>query len=141
MFQDYPFLAWFRRELDKKSPNGKKNSLHIHLDWLLERGETRTPIKICPVCKSERVKYFFIQRFPEGILVNALHISCGKQACIEEMLAMGMNIFPEKRELKFSSLNGFKRRDEKKALAEMYKKIFLPPGKLSRKRAFDLFVE
>ncbi len=140
MFQDYPFLVWFRRELDKRSTTGKKNSMHTHLDWLLERGETRTPLRTCPVCRSDKVRYFFVRRSSEGISVNASYISCDKPSCIDEITAMGMGIIPEKLELKFSSLTKFKRRDEKRALAEMYKSIFLPLGKISRQKAFDLFI-
>lgn len=141
MFRDYPFLKQFHHYLNEKIRNGKKNSLHLHLEWILERGETRKPLLTCPVCGTEKVKYFFVRRAYDGISANISYTSCEKKACIEEITAMGMSIVPKRYELRFSSLSRFTKKDEKKIVSEIFKKAFLPSGKLSRQRAFELFVE
>ena len=141
MFQDYPFLKYLYNYMKEGIGNERKNSLHLHLEWIFERGEAREPLLSCPICKTEKVRYFFVRRSRSGISANISYTACEKKECIDKITAMGMEVTPERHELKFSSLSRFKRKEEKALVSEIFKKVFLPSGKLSRQKAFKLFVE
>ena len=47
MFNDYLFLVWMLQKLNKASKGGK-NELHLHLEWLIQKGENRQVKMICP---------------------------------------------------------------------------------------------
>ncbi len=142
MFQDYDFLQWFYGRLERELKNGgKKNVLHLHLEWLLNKGETRKSIIPCPVCKKNMVDRFFVRRSQEGISTNTSYASCKNEDCIDHIKGISMGIVPEIYILKFSSLSLFRKKDEKRMVSEIYKKAFLVSGKLNRQRAFDFFIE
>ena len=141
MFQDYPFLKHLYRYMEGGIGNERKNSLHIHLEWIFERGETREPLLFCPICKTEKARYFFVRRSRSGISANISYTACEGKKCIQKIMAMGMEATPERHELKFSSLSQFKRKDEKMVVSQIFKRAFLPAGKLSRQRSFELFIE
>ncbi len=87
------------------------------------------------------VDRFFVRRSQEGISTNTSYTSCKNEDCIKHITGMSMGIIPEIYMLRFSSLSRFKKKDEKKIVSEIYKKVFLPSGKLNRQRAFDFFIE
>lgn len=139
MFQDYPFLKWLYQELERKPIKKKRNGLHLHLEWLIKRGEEIESNIDCPICGIRKIKFFYVRRSYGDISTGILFTSCENQECIKEIEGMSFNVFPERHQLKFSSLARFKG-GELKTVAKLYKKAFIPSGKLTRKRAFDLFL-
>jgi len=136
IFKDYSFLRWLHREILKETPV-KKNNLQLHLEWLLERGEEVKTNLLCPICGQNKVEFFYIRRSDGDISLGTSYTSCNQ--CIDEAEAMGLNIIPERYPLKFSSLSHF-RRGERKMVSKLFQQVFLPPGRLTKERAFKLFI-
>ncbi len=141
MFHDYSFVSWLYKRIKKEFGGNRKNQLHLHLDWLILQGENRKTIAYCPVCRKNNLEYFFVRNSFEGSSIGIQYSSCKNQDCINEIIEMGKEIHPSRYPFKFSSMAGFRRKEERKIVSEMFKKAFLPPGKLSRQKAFNLFFE
>lgn len=137
-FQNYPFLGWLRTKCESglKDPENK-NKLHKHLIWMLRQGENRKAKIICPFCRKNTATHFSVKRNPFGISISVSYVSCSEKECQEKLtdLALGKNF--ELLPLKFSSLNRFSIKSDRKEVMGFFKKAFGIKGRITREKAFE----
>ena len=139
MFSDYSFLCWLIRFIRLKEKHLKKrNSLHLHLEWLMERGENRRPVMLCPYCHKRPVRYFAVLfgQTNSEISVGYPFTSCEQEGCIKK-LGEPTFVLP----FRFSSMRPLyvrTKRNQKK-VAELFKGVFGLPKHLTAKAAFNFF--
>lgn len=145
MFNDYSFLRWHLGKIRQKHSGGAKNRYHRHLEWLMDKGESREPKMKCPICGQRAVKYFSV-RFSRGTRRFSIspRYTCCKDSDCQDMLragAFGDNL-QYFRPL-FSNITRItKFKVEQKRIADLYKEIFnLSTKRLTRKAAFKFFKE
>ncbi|MCF7845521.1 MAG: hypothetical protein K9M12_02035 [Candidatus Pacebacteria bacterium] len=138
MFEDYQFLNWFYHQKINGSGGGK-NRLEKHLGWLLEKGENRKPKMMCPHCRKYPVAYFSILFSANGNDFSAgSYYSCCED-CIDELKAMAFEKTPSLLPIRFSSLLLFRKKEDRRRIAKMYRIFYQLPGKMGKKKAFNFF--
>ncbi len=138
MFEDYQFLSWFYSQ-KVKSDNGNKNGLEKHLEWLLKRGEDRTPKMICPHCKKRSIAYFSVLLSGNDFSINPYYTCC--EDCTDELVSMAAGKTPSLLPIKFSSLLFFRKKGDRRRVAKMFRILFQTPNKMGRNKAFHFFNE
>lgn len=148
MFTDYPFLAWWLKKMEKEYVAGasNKNRAHRHVEWLLEQGENRMTVAICPQCRQVQVECFSVVHSASGEMsFGPCWTSCNSSACRHalesEAIGKPIEFFP----FKFSVM-GIKKFSQvyyQSALGILFRKVFgLPCGNgrvLTPRRAFEFF--
>ncbi len=137
MFSNPGLLKFMLNKLNEKNYI-TKNKLHIHLEWLLARGEDRIHNKQCRICRKEYAKYFSV-RYSSYRSVPSFgteYIFCRKCKDTYRNLEGRVRFF----EFKWSLLeevssNKFDQRE----LVKFYREIFDIPTRLSAKLAFAFF--
>lgn len=141
MFIDYSWLRWMYDLLKSKSQGGNKNLFHLHLEWLLGRGETRESKIECPVCGKRKAKFFSVRYSGDDFSIGGQYICCEDESCISEIRGMGGEQIPTLYPFRFSVLRNFRRKIDQKRIIELFKKVFCLPERIDRKRAFQFFNE
>ena len=120
MFKDYFWLACMRNKMNAGLKSGSKmNAMHMHLLWLLDRGEDRVSPVICPYCNEKHIS-FFAYSYKEG----KYYTCCDSwYTCVGQVLAKAER-FP----LQFSSITRLSWSSRKYASAFL-KSVFLPGSK------------
>ena len=139
MFKDYAFLVWLLRKLDKdnKHKKTKKNMLHLHLEWLLKRGEDRIAKMLCPQCSEEPVVYFSVIRTGSDCLISHIYTSCEKEECIEKLYSMSLGNVVYLYPFRFSVMMEFSSRNREQ-VTKLFKTVF-DISRLTPQIAFDFF--
>lgn len=137
MFQDYGLLRWLLRQMGGH-PEGKKNELHLHLEWLLGRGESVQPKMTCPQCRELPVQFFSVRYSGysgRDFSVGVLYTYC--KECVKSVDTAGepIQILP----FHFSSLSQFHSGSSQKQVAGLFRQVFNLTNRLSRKEAFEFF--
>lgn len=134
MFTDYAFLVWWLKQLNKWS-RGSKNDLHLHLEWLIRRGEKVMPSMLCPWCKERPVRFFFVHRIPNGdCSISPLFVSCDNPDCFAKPQGQAFRF-------RFSSMKVFRRKINRNQLAKLFRIAFRLPQRLTPRAAFDFFAD
>ncbi len=139
MFRDYSYLSFLLRKINEKWIGGSKADFHLHLEWLLDRGEDRQTVALCPFCRMEKVKYFSVLRSRSGLSVGRSYISCEK--CIDELkksvpAEKQIEILP----FRFSVLDRFWRGRDQKTVIDVFLLAFgLSERRLKTDTLFNLF--
>lgn len=131
MFKDYSWLTFMRNKMNAEAKRGSKlNAMHVHLLWLLERGEDRVAPLLCPYCKEKNIS-FFAYSFKE----RKYYTCCDSwYTCVGQVLAKAER-FP----LQFSSIARF-RWGSRKYVAAFLKSVFFPDCKdPTAQRLFEFF--
>lgn len=141
MFDDYGWLFWYLNKLNSESHMGK-NSAHRHLEELFYKGETRQPRKTCPQCGQRPVKYLSVLWGYDGAFSAGTHYTCCedekcKQALRDEAAGNHIEFFP----FKFSALERFYSKSDKRRITGIFKKVFGLPERLTREAACQFFDE
>ncbi len=142
MFKNYGFLNWHLKKIRKNHRGGPLNRYHLHLEWLMAKGENRTPQMDCPIC-GDRVDLFSVRRSGRGGLfsIGPGYVSCRKEACKNMISAASMGRGIQFYEPKFSNIIRItSSKGRRKDIADLYKSIFgLSTKRLTRKSAFEFF--
>ncbi len=142
MFNDYGFLNWWKKELDKKAIYGNLNRAHKHLTWLIAQGETRKPKMICRFCELRPVTQFSVRYSSWG---GQSSFSAG-YSCCDNLECMGkLEGYAHKNvtfmSFKFSNILKFPIKADQELVVRMFRQIFELPEKLTRDAAFKFFAE
>ena len=137
MFSEPSFVYWYFKDMEKKlSPQSKRNRLHQQLAWLIQQGDNRQTVAICPHCRQKTVKYYSIRSSLSGSSVGRPYCYC--ENCVQNYYGSGLQI----ESFKFSNLakhdrprNGYFFRE----LSQLYRWAFGLNGRLSREKAFNFF--
>lgn len=143
MFEDYAFLRWFLNyKLDGNAKTQNKNILHRHLEWLMERGEDRQPVLICPQCGKRPVKYFSVVYSCDGdISIGPEYTCCDEARCQETLTEMALEKPCRLLPIKFSSLLQFPHKTDQRRLARLFRSVFGLSGRLTKNQAFRFFAK
>jgi len=137
MFEDYGWLRWMLQLLNEKS-KGEKNELHLHLEWLLARGEDRQPIMLCPHCSQRLVECFSVLYSHGGdFLIGKDFVSC--RQCVDRVKDMAIGRQPQILPLRFSVMNHFRSNTDRRRVAGLFRTVFGLPDRLSKQEAFRFF--
>jgi len=138
MFTDYDFLIWLLRKLDRES-GSTKNTLHLHLEWLIQKGENRQTKMICPQCKKQPVKFFSVRYAGDLFSIGSSYTCCKKEECIEKVRAMAAGKWPELLPFRFSVMGNFRLKADKRRIGILFRRVFGLPNPLTREAAFEFF--
>lgn len=137
MFSNPNFIYWYFKELEKKlSPQSKRNRLHQQLAWLVQQGENRQTVKLCPHCSKKTVKYYSIRSSLSGSSIGASYCYC--EDCVKNYRHSGLRF----EAFKFSNLANANRPGNGPffhELRKLYRWAFGLQGRLSKEKAFDFF--
>ena len=130
MFENYSWLDFMLKNMNFNLKEfSKLNNLHLHLRWLMARGEDRKTNQVCPHCGVGHVK-FFAYSYKE----KNFFMACDKIICRGEILAKASS-----HPLKFSSVLDFNSPSRPYVLYFL-KKIFLLDHKdLTAEKLFNFF--
>jgi len=139
MFNDYSFLLWMFQKLERVSKGGK-NELHLHLEWLIKKGETRQPKITCPQCGKRPVRYFSVVYERGGdFSIGPYYTCCEDPKCIYELRAQALDKSPQFLPFYFSVIKNFQLKFDQKRIANLFLEVFELPKPLTRKIAFKFF--
>lgn len=148
MFRNYGYLLFVLQKIKENWTGGKKNRLHLHLEWLLKRGEEivhKTKL-VCPYCKEDKPATHFsvlrsYYRSYSGISIGTNYTCCGSKKCKEKINAQAFGKIPSFYDFRFSNIKRvayYKKEEER--LGELYQAAYgLGDEKLSAKKVFNLF--
>lgn len=141
MFQNYGFLDWYLKEMIKKmSANGSKNRLHLHLEWLIAKGETRIASMFCPVCGLKPITQFSVIGDPSlGLSMSTQYAACEDEDCKNHIASMSCGKLPNWKPAKFSSIKTFGYKSDQDRFTQMLREIFGLTGKINAIKVFDFF--
>ncbi|MBU4348352.1 hypothetical protein KJ671_02550 [Patescibacteria group bacterium] len=130
MFENYSWLDYMLKNMNSNLKEfSKLNSFHLHLRWLMARGEDRVSTQSCFCCLSKRVE-FFAYSYREKKYFTA----CEDVICRGKILAKANS-----RPLKFSSILEFSY-PSRLFIAKFLREMFLPCcKKLTADELFKFF--
>lgn len=135
MFQDYGYLRFLlNKAREGVGRDGRKNRMHIHLEWLLARGEDRKVEKLCPHCRQRPIRYISVlggDRY--GYSMSPAYTYC--ENCKQRLITDRTPIFLE---VKFSEVLNFRRKTDQKQFLGVLKNIF-GVKKLTKEATFKFF--
>jgi hypothetical protein len=139
MFADRGYLAYLKNIADKEmAPGSLPNRLHLHLAWVMRAGEFIKSPQECHYCSSnteyKKIEFFSVRYSSGGCSYNHQFACCSQEECKQKIWEEKSKLFP----LKFSSLAYFSNAEQKR-LGIFFKDLFLGPGRLDTKKAFELF--
>ena len=139
MFADRGYLVYLKNIADKNMASGSlPNRLHLHLAWVMRAGEFIKSSEDCPYCsydgERKKVEMFSVRYSYGGCSYGHRFTCCNEDECRYRVLEEKSKLFP----LKFSSLAYFSNAEQKR-LGAFFKDLFLGPGRLDTKKAFELF--
>jgi len=144
MFRNYGYLVFILHKIRNNWQGGKKNRLHKHLEWLLDRGENiLDEVKLtCPYCKEKKMAvYYSVLRsyYVNDFSIGSRYVCC--ENCKKSLRHQAFGKIPKIAPFKFSSIKVIARnKQEEKELGYFFQKAFtLSFKKLSTKKAFNLF--
>lgn len=138
MFSDYDKLCYIYQKMKKNTQN--KNSLHLHLEWLIEKGENRIPQAICPNCKNNTntVNYFSVRYSSYKAMPS---FGQGYTYCNNCIEGIDQNLgqiqiynFKWSNILKISKI-----KIDQKQLYKLYRWAFVLPSRLNAELVFQFF--
>jgi len=147
MFKDYDFLFWHLSKIKKeKNQKGNKNGYEKHLEWILEKGETRKVKAVCPQCNENRATKFsaLFSYDRKTFSIGHKYISCNEKKCLKKIIQKDgrLQLICE---IKFSSIPQVTRNKKgQRDLGIFYRYLFnlpCPPQRLTAKEAFQFFKE
>jgi len=146
MFKNYGFLNWyFNKKLGGRGvPENKKNELHRHLEWLLDKGENRRTELLCPYCGKRKVKLFSLLDSKYGFSIGPHYTCCNNMKCKGKVQSLPLGKIPMLLPFKFSQIKKFRAKSDQKRVGDLFRKVFgLPtrPDPLTRETAFQFFKE
>ncbi len=121
MFEDYGWLSWTHKFLQENSgPESKKNRLQVHLEELLQKGESIEPVALCPQCKKRKARYMSVLTSASGISAYIPFTCCESEDCINKARGMAPRE-PQFLPLRFSTLARFKNKSDQGMVADVLK--------------------
>lgn len=144
MFSNPGFLVWLLNEYHNKQTKNK-NSLHLHLEWLLQQGETRKAKMLCPFCGKKRVELLSIIRSSSTgyYSIDAGFSCCNSDTCKKTLASMALRHPQTFAPIKFSTVIKSTIPGNRKLILKAFRKIFglsgRSFGKLTRQKAFEFF--
>jgi len=143
MFSEYWFLVLMLQRINRAfqgEPKGKKNQLHLHLEWLLQKGENRYPQMICPQCEKRPAKYFsVVYENGDDFSISPIYTCCKDLKCADELRAQALDKSPQFLPFCFSVIKNFQLKIGQKRVIDLFRKVFELPKLLTRKAAFEFF--
>jgi hypothetical protein len=141
MFSDYGWLVYMRGLLNRSKP-ATKNRMHQHIEWALERGQTRKPTKMCPQCGKDPVTYFsYLGNEKYGYSMSSAYTCCGNKECMRQLRAQGIEKVPTFLPITFSSITHFQLKHDQKQVAALLKDCFMLPKRVTKELLFAFFNE
>ena len=115
MFQDYGYLNY----LLQKNKANSCNSLYVHLENLLQKGENRRTIDYCRFCHNQFINWFSVQILASGMTCCYL---CKDKLKLDtnDKYPESVSLYP----LKFSVLKNFSRSQAKAIALNIFKPAF-----------------
>jgi hypothetical protein len=141
MFIDYGWLVYMRDLLNKRKSK-EKNKFHKHIEWVLERGESRQSKMLCPQCVSSPVVYFSVLgERRNGYSMNVAYTCCDDDACKQKLIAQGIEKTSTLMPIAFSSIMRFGVKRDQRQVVQILKKCFNLPKRLTKEVLFSFFKE
>jgi len=128
-FKEAGFITWL-----KNKSGTLPYQLWQHLVYLIEASRLLEVKMICPVCKQNKVKYFFL--LPKNV-VSERYTCCDNPTCRQAIRSR----YQIEREflIKFEALEQLPRKELKDKAGRLFKKVFGLPRKLQKNATFELF--
>lgn len=140
MFENYAFLRWFLVHKLNSNKTQNKNSLHRHLEWLVEQGESRQPTLVCPQCGQGPIKYFsVVYNYDGDVSIDSGYTCCDKTECREALAKMALEKTCQLLPIRFSSLLRFSNKSDRRRATKLFRQVFGLPERLTRNEAFRFF--
>lgn len=139
MFEDYGFLRYIFKKMKKEEKRGAvKNKLHLHLEWLLVRGEDREVKKMCPQCGQRPIQFISVQgsqRF--GFSMGLPFTCCSRPECRSQMERTKVPLYLTPA---FSEAMSFRYKTDQRQFLKVLKEVF-EVGRLTKENAFNFFAK
>ncbi len=142
MFQDFFYLDQLYERMEKKYKGLQgKNSLHKHLEWIMNRAREVKPVKLCRFCEKKPIAYISIRSSKSGTTISHHFSCCEDQACKNKLKSESPNLNPQLVPANLFSLRLriFNKAWKRKQFLGLLRFIYGLEGKLTTKRAFEFF--
>lgn len=137
MFEDYGYLRFLLNKAQQGvKKGGKKNKMHLHLEWLLARREDRKVEKLCPHCRQRPIRYISVLgegRY--GYSMGPAFTCCDKEKCKQKLITEKTPMFLEP---KFSKALVFSKKTDQKQFLGVLKQLF-GLQRVTKEAAHELF--
>lgn len=141
MFQKYWLLIWWIKKFNENKP-AIKNRFHRHIEWLLQQGENRQAVTLCPQCKQYPVKFFSSLGSPKyGYSIYPIYTCCESELCQQRLFHEAVGSVPNFYPVKFSSIMNYRKKFDQKMVVDLLKAVYKMPKRITAQVAFDFFVK
>lgn len=141
MFQDFHYLYRLLKKMNDGKPV-RKNRLHEHLEWLMERADTRPVKMICPCCRKKPAKYFSVLGSSSGeFSMSHTFTCCEDDGCRKHLASQAAGNAPDFLPLNFFSILKFSSSYYQKKVVEVLRTAYGLPKRISSQIAFNFFAE
>src|SRR6056297_357920 len=141
IFHDYRWLkSLYNKQKRKKVPEERKNRLHLHLDWLMNKADKAKPLMLCPHCGQKKIELISALGSDKyGFSMGTKFSCCLEAQCKQNLLSWAGGgaslIIPAK----IFSVSHFKKRADQKKFIKILRHLYGLEGKLSKEAAFAFF--
>lgn len=133
MFRDYMHLQKMIEHMHC-GQHQRMSDLHLHLAWLLNRGEDRLVRVECSFCQKKPASHFFFFGNYSGHTINPNNVCC--YTCrYGFMFTSAPDYYP----IKFSSISRFDHVIERRLFVQALKDVCCLPHHLRENQAFAFF--
>jgi len=138
MFTNFGFIEWLLNKYYNK-PTKNKNRLRLHLEWLLQQGETREAKMLCPQCGKRKVKLLsIIWSSAKTCSIDADFSCCSSDACKKKLENLVLEHPHRFVEIKFSTVIQSQSPRNKKLMLRAFRRILNLP-RLTKEATFEFF--